>query len=133
MSKTKSPEEPRGELAIRTLAMPANTNPAGDIFGGWVLSQMDIAGGLVTKKIAHGRTVTVAIESLAFHLPVFMGDTVCCYVEMLKVGRTSMKVNVEVWAQRQYEETRVKVTEAVIVYVAVCSNRKPRPVDSKYK
>ena len=125
--------EPSGELAIRVLAMPDNTNPAGDIFGGWVLSQMDIAGGLITKKISKGRTVTVAVESMVFHLPVLVGDTVCCYVKVIKSGRTSIKVNIETWVSRQYEEKREKVTEGVFTYVAVSSDRKPRPIKEKYK
>lgn len=126
-------KEPKGELAIRTLAMPSDTNPAGDIFGGWVLSQMDIAGGIVTKNIAKGRTVTVAVDSMTFHLPVIVGDTICCYVDILKIGNTSIKASVEVWANRQYEEGRVMVTKGIFTYVAVCSDRKPRPVTSEYK
>jgi acyl-CoA thioesterase YciA len=132
-SNKSEKSEPEGELKLRTLAMPADTNPAGDIFGGWVLSQMDIAGGLVSKKIAKGRTVTIAVESMVFHLPVMVGDTVCCYVKVIKIGRTSIKVKIETWAARQYEEVRVKVTEGVFTYVAVCSNRKPRPVIEKYQ
>lgn len=125
-------EEPKGDLAIRTLAMPADTNPAGDIFGGWVLSQMDIAGGLTTKRIANGRTVTVAVDSMTFHQPVIVGDTLCCYTELLKIGNTSLQVRIQAWATRQYEEARIKVTEGIFTYVAVTSDRKPRPVKSKY-
>ena len=121
-------EKPEGELVIRTLAMPADTNPAGDIFGGWVLSQMDIAGGLVTKKISGGRTVTVAVDSMVFHLPVFVGDTLCVYVKLLKIGRTSMAVEINAYATRQYDSTRIKVTEGVFTYVAVTEDRIPRPV-----
>jgi acyl-CoA thioesterase YciA len=117
-----------GELAIRVLAMPENTNPAGDIFGGWVLSQMDIAGGLVTKRIAKGRTVTVAVESMRFHKPVLIGDTLCCYVEVIKVGRTSITVKIESWVSREYGEAREMVTEGVFTYVAVAADRSPRPV-----
>ncbi len=125
-------KEPVGELAIRVLAMPENTNPAGDIFGGWVLSQMDIAGGLVTKKISKGRTVTVAVESMTFHLPVLVGDTMCCYVELIKKGRTSMTVKIESWVSREYNNDREKVTEGIFTYVSVSSDRKPRPIDEKY-
>lgn len=125
--------EPQGELAIRVLAMPADTNPAGDIFGGWVLSQMDIAGGIVTKREAHGRTVTVGIESMTFHKPVLVGDTLCCYVRVTKVGNTSITVHIESWAKRQYDEdTRVLVTEGIFTYVAVTSARAPRKLTSKY-
>ena len=125
--------EPKGELAIRTLAMPGDTNPAGDVFGGWVLAQMDIAGGLVTKKIAKGRTVTVAVDSMSFYLPVLVGDTLCCYVDVIKKGNTSIQVKIEAWAKREYSESRVKVTEGVFTYVAVTSERVPRSINSPYK
>ena len=127
MSSSDSDREPKGELAIRVLAMPENTNPAGDIFGGWVLSQMDIAGGLVTKKLSKGRTVTVAVDSMSFHKPVLVGDTLCCYVEHLKSGRTSMTVKIETWVAREYSETREIVTEGTFTYVAVTPDRQPRP------
>ena len=125
-------EVPKGSLAIRTIAMPADTNPAGDIFGGWVLSQMDIAGGLATKKIAKGRTVTIAVDSMVFHEPVFVGDTLCCYTDIIKTGKTSITVKIEAWANRQYEDGRIKVTEGVFTFVAVTSDRKPRSIDSPY-
>jgi len=117
--------EPVGELAIRTLAMPADTNPNGDIFGGWVLSQMDIAGGIVTKKFAGTRTVTVAVDAMTFHLPVLVGDILCCYVQLVKTGRTSMTVKIEAWASREYSGTRVKVTEGTFTYVAIDTTRRP--------
>lgn len=121
-------KEPRGTLALRSLAMPADTNPAGDIFGGWLLSQMDIAGNLVAKKVAGGRTVTIAVDAMEFHLPVFVGDVVCCYTEVEKVGRTSIAIHIEVWVARQYEEGRVKATEGKFTYVAVDENRRPKPI-----
>lgn len=117
------------ELITRGLAMPADTNPDGDIFGGWVMSQMDIAGGILTKKRAKGRTVTIAVESMVFHLPVYVGDVLCCYCGVTKIGRTSIEVKVEAWASRQYKDERVKVTEGVFTYVAIDENKKPRPVD----
>jgi acyl-CoA thioesterase YciA len=126
-------KKPDGEVAIRVLAMPSDTNPAGDIFGGWVLSQMDIAGGLYTKKVAHGRTVTVAVDTMTFHLPVLVGDTLCCYVKLLKTGKTSIKVKIEAWVTRQYDEDRIMVTEGVFTYVAVSADRKPRKITSKYE
>lgn len=133
MSKeTKAEVQPVGTLAIRVLAMPENTNPAGDIFGGWVLSQMDIAGGLITKKISKGRTVTIAVDSMTFLKPVSVGDTLCCYVEVIKTGRTSITVKIETWVSRQYEELREKVTEGTFTYVCVCSDRKPRPINQPY-
>ena len=123
---TKTSDEPRGELAIRTLAMPADTNPAGDIFGGWLLSQMDIAGGLVAAGRARGRTATVAVEAMAFHRPVFVGDVVCCYGEVVRTGTTSVSVRVEVWAMRRVGDERVQVTEGVFTYVAIDETRRPR-------
>lgn len=131
-NKNLDKEQPEGELAIRVLAMPENTNPAGDVFGGWLLSQMDIAGGLITKKFSKGRTVTVAVDSMTFHLPVFVGDTVCCYVQIIKKGRTSLQVKVEAWVTRQYEDYRQKVTQGIFTYVAVCSDRKPRQINESY-
>ncbi len=119
---------PEGELAVRVLAMPADTNPAGDLFGGWVLSQMDIAGGLVSARVAAGRTVTIAIDSMTFHKPVLVGDTLCCYVEIQKLGKTSIRVKIESWARRQFDEAdRVLVTEGIFTYVSVTQDRVPRP------
>ncbi len=118
--------EPRGELTIRTLAMPADTNPSGDIFGGWLLSQMDIAGGESAQVCARGRTVTVAVEAMTFHLPVFVGDIVCCYSEIVRQGRTSISVRVEAWSIRRRTRNRVLVTDGVFTYVAVDENRQPR-------
>lgn len=123
--------DPQGELAVRVLAMPADTNPAGDIFGGWVLSQMDIAGGLVTARATKGRTVTVAIDSMNFHKPVLVGDTLCCYVSVVKMGKTSITVKIESWVRRQYDDAeRVLVTEGMFTYVAVTKDRVPRKIDS---
>ncbi len=120
--------EPRGELTIRTLAMPADTNPSGDIFGGWLLSQMDIAGGETAQVRARGRTVTVAVEAMTFHLPVFVGDIVCCYSEIVRAGRTSISVRVEAWSIRRRTRNRVLVTDGVFTYVAVDENRRPRAI-----
>ncbi|MEC7182237.1 MAG: hotdog domain-containing protein [Bdellovibrionota bacterium] len=104
-----SEEEPKGELSIRTQAMPADTNPSGDIFGGWVLSQMDIAGGVFSSSLARGRTVTVAVDGMTFHRPVLVGDILCCYVQNIKTGNTSLSVKVEAWVSRNFR--RFKVTE----------------------
>jgi acyl-CoA thioesterase YciA len=122
-------EIPHRELAIRTLAMPKDTNPSGDIFGGWVLSQMDIAGALIAKKITKGRVVTIALNSMEFLLPVFVGDTLCCYVEHIKTGRTSMSLKVEAWATRQYTGETIKVTEGTFTFVAVTNDRLPRIIE----
>lgn len=120
---------PEGDLSTRTVAMPADTNPSGDIFGGWLLSQMDIAGGIIANRRAGGRTATVAVDAMKFHLPVFMGDVLCCYGEILRVGSTSIAVKVEAWAERRNSTERVKVTEGVYTYVAIDENRRPRPIE----
>lgn len=116
---------PVGELTIRTLAMPADTNPHGDIFGGWVLSQMDIAGGIFTRKESGQKTVTVAVDAMEFLRPVLVGDVICCYCKTKKVGSTSMSVDIEVWVSRQFEHDRIKVTEGTFTYVAIDATRRP--------
>lgn len=124
-------KEPKGELAIRVVAMPKDTNPAGDVFGGWLISQMDLAGGVFCRKIAKGRVVTVTIESTTFNAPVFIGDTLCCYVSLVKIGRTSITVSIEAYVNRDFEDTRIKVTEGEFKYVKMDENRKPTPIDQK--
>ncbi len=122
-------EELKGELTIQVLAMPKDTNPAGDIFGGWLVSQMDIAGGIYAQKIAKGRVVTVAINSITFKLPVFNGDILSCYVDLIKRGRTSMTVHIEAWVNRRFEtEKQIKVTEGNFTYVKVSDDRVPIPL-----
>ncbi len=125
---TPQPDAPKGELVIRTLAMPADTNPSGDIFGGWVLSQMDIAGGIKAGQRAKGRVATVAVTAMTFHLPVFVGDVLCVYADIEKVGRTSIAVNLDAWALRGRQGERVRVTEGLFVFVALGEDGKPRPV-----
>jgi acyl-CoA thioesterase YciA len=123
-------QEPRGELVLRTLAMPADTNPSGDIFGGWIMSQMDLAGGLAAKSRAKRRVVTVAVESMTFMKPVKVGDGVCCYADLEKTGRTSMTLQIEVWViHMPFDSPREKVTEARITYVAVDEDGRPVRVD----
>ncbi len=119
---------PRGELQIRTLAMPADANPNGDIFGGWLLAQMDVAGGIFASQRARGRVATVAIDAMAFHLPVYIGDVLCCYADMERLGRTSMAVHIEAWVIRRDARQRVLVTEGRFTYVAIGEDRRPRPV-----
>ncbi len=119
---------PDGELVIRTLAMPADANPSGDIFGGWVLSQMDIAGGITAGQRARGRVATVAVTAMTFHLPVFVGDVLCVYTEIEKVGRTSITVALEAWALRGRLGGRARVTEGRFVFVALGEDGRPRPV-----
>ncbi len=123
-----TPQAPRGELVIRTLAMPADTNPAGDIFGGWVLSQMDIAGGILAGQRARGRVATVAVTAMTFHLPVFVGDLLCVYAEVEKVGTTSIAVKLEAWALRGRHGARIRVTQGRFVFVAIGDDGKPRAV-----
>ena len=119
----------RSVLSTRTLAMPADTNPNGDIFGGWLMSQMDIAGGISANSRAGGRVVTVGIEAMTFHRPVYVGDVVCCYTEISKVGRTSLTVEVEVWVSRECNsESMVKVTQGTFTYVAVGDDGKKRKI-----
>ena len=114
------PEQPKGELVIRTIAMPADTNPNGDVFGGWLMSQMDLGSGILASKTAKARVVTVAMEGLSFLQPVGVGDTVACYAWVEKIGRTSMTIPVEVWVERFREHgTQVLVTRGVFIYVAV--------------
>ena len=119
---------PRGELVIRTIAMPADTNPSGDIFGGWIISQMDLGSGIIAAKTTQSRVVTVAMEGLSFLEPVRVGDTVACYAWVDKIGRTSMTIPVEVWVQRYRSGEQVRVTQGVFIYVAVDSDGKPIPV-----
>jgi len=114
-----APAEPHGTLTIRTLAMPSDTNPAGDIFGGWVLSQMDIAGGIHAVETVKGRVVTVAVEAMTFIAPVKVGDVLCVYTSIERVGTTSITVAIEAWARRNRISDRVKVTQGRFVYVAL--------------
>ena len=121
-------EEPRGELAVRTLAMPADTNPSGDIFGGWLMSLMDVAGGIAAGAVAQGRVATVAATDMAFLRPVKVGDVVCCYTDLARGGRTSLTFHVEAWVLRQRLGDRIKVTSADFTYVALDGDGKPRPI-----
>ena len=120
--------EPKGALTIRTLAMPADTNPAGDIFGGWVMSQMDIAGAIAAVERAKGRVVTVAVEAMTFIAPVKVGDILCVYTTIERIGQTSITVAIEAWARRNRLDDRVKVTDGHFVYVALGDDGQKRPV-----
>jgi acyl-CoA thioesterase YciA len=124
-------EEPRGELTLRTLAMPGDANAAGDIFGGWVMAQMDLACGIRAAERAGGRVVTAAVREMSFVAPVKVGDTLCVYTDIARVGRTSMILHLQAWAQRYLKHgQRVKVTEADFVMVALDDNGKPTPISS---
>ena len=118
--------EPRGTLELRTLAMPANTNPSGDIFGGWIMSLMDLAAGMSAARLAGGRVVTAAASNLAFLAPVKVGDIICCYAELLRIGRTSMTLAVEVWVLRRHGGHRTRVTEAEFTMVAIDEDGRPK-------
>jgi len=126
---------PRGTLATRTLAMPADSNPSGDIFGGWMMAQMDIAGGISAEWLARGRVATVAVRGMEFHEPVAVGDVICCYVEVSRIGNTSITVDVEAWAQRRrdLDHQLVKVTDGQFTYVAIddTGNKRRVPVNQK--
>ena len=121
-------QAPRGELMVRTIAMPADTNANGDIFGGWVMSQMDVAGGIAGVDRAQGRVVTVAVDGMTFIRPVKVGDVLCVYTRILSVGRTSIKIGIEAWARRFRTPRREKVTEGTFTFVAIGDDGRPRPV-----
>ena len=123
---------PKGkEPTLRVVPMPSDANHTGDIFGGWIMSQVDLAGSIPAVRLAQGRVATIAVNSFVFRQPVFVGDVVSFYAEVVKVGRTSITVDVEVYSQRRPEkEMCVKVTEATLTYVAVGENRQPRVVSA---
>lgn len=127
-SSLPSPKSPRGELVIRTIAMPADTNANGDIFGGWLLSQMDLGGAVLARTLARCRVATVAIDAMAFLYPVCVGDIVSCYASHLKTGRTSMSIEVEAWAQRHEDGSHMRVTHGTFTYVALDKSGRPQPV-----
>jgi len=118
----------RGQPAVRTLAMPADTNPSGDIFGGWVIAQMDLAAGIVATQRAQGRVATVALDSLSFLQPVYVGDLVSCYARVARIGRSSMTIRVETYVIRSRTMDEVKVTEGQFTMVAIDASGRPRPV-----
>ena len=125
---------PNGELVLRTLAMPADTNANGDVFGGWLMSQMDLGGALLAKEIARGRVVTVRVDGMSFLSPVAIGDVVCCYARCVKTGNSSITVNIEVWIKKISSSPmgqRYRATEAVFTYVAVDNRGKSYPLPSE--
>jgi acyl-CoA thioesterase YciA len=134
MTKTAGTEAPprltppSGEPALRAIAMPADANPSGDIFGGWLLAQMDLAGGSVASQRAKGRVATIAVTGMTFQLPVFIGDQVSCYAEITRIGRSSITIRIETWVRRHLSDERVRVTEGIYTYVAIGPDRRPRPV-----
>jgi acyl-CoA thioesterase YciA len=121
-------QQDEGVLVIRTIAMPADTNPAGDIFGGWLMSQMDLAAGNIAGRVSQGRGATVAVEAMQFLHPVKVGDEVTIYASLQSVGRTSMRVHVDVWARSRFADVSKKVTDADFVFVALDEAGKPREI-----
>jgi acyl-CoA thioesterase YciA len=120
--------EPNGDLCIRTLAMPADTNANGDIFGGWLLSQMDVGGGVFASKLAKSRTVTVAIEAMNFRKPVYVGDLVSVHANLVRIGRTSITVHLEAWVLRRKEQQSILVTDGNFTYVSIDANGRPQAI-----
>ncbi len=131
MPKAVPHEKPQGELSLRVLAMPADTNPSGHIFGGWVLGQMDIAGGIHAAGQAGGRVATVAVDAMVFHKPVHVGDEVTCYTRITRIGRTSIAVTVETWVRRQRLGEPIHVTEGLFTYVAIDTHGNPQEILNK--
>ena len=124
-------QQEEGVLVIRTIAMPADTNPAGDIFGGWLMSQMDLAAGNLAGRVSKGRGATVSVEAMNFLKPVKVGDEVTLYATLKSVGRTSMKIHVDAWARRRFEDRSAQVTEADFVFVALDEDGKPRAIPQR--
>lgn len=131
MPSTDTPRPPAGEPAIRTIAMPADTNPAGDIFGGWLMAQMDLAAGNAAARRARGRCATVAVNGMVFLQPVFVGDEVSLHATITRVGRSSMDIDVEAWRRSRDGEATFKVTAATFTFVAIGPDRRPRPIDAE--
>ena len=122
------PSVPIGEVVIRTIAMPGDANANGDIFGGWLISQMDLGGAILARGTTHSRVTTVAVDGMSFLRPVNVGDVVTCYAKLISIGRTSMKIAVEAWVQRYADSTLQHVTEGTFTYVAIDERGKPQPV-----
>jgi len=125
----QSDRPPNSKPTLCAIAMPMDTNPHGDIFGGWLVSQMDLAGSAAATRRAKGRVVTVAITGMNFHRPVYVGDEVACYAKVIKVGHTSLTLKIESWACRGIGDEQIAVTDGIFTYVAVDADGKPRPVD----
>jgi acyl-CoA thioesterase YciA len=122
------PLHPTGEVVMRTIAMPADANANGDIFGGWLMAQMDLGAAILARGTAHSRVTTVAVDGMSFIRPVNVGDVVTCYAKLLAIGRTSMKVHIEAWVQRYADTAQLRVTEGTFTYVAIDAEGKPQPV-----
>ena len=127
----KGSQMPDGIPVIRTIAMPADTNPSGDIFGGWLMSQMDLAAGNVAARRSRGRAATVAVEAMSFLSPVAVGDEVSLFANIARVGRTSLRIEVEAWRRARESEQSTKVTEAVFTFVAIDGDGRPRTIPAE--
>jgi acyl-CoA thioesterase YciA len=128
MADPKPPTKPQGEIVIRAIAMPADTNANGDIFGGWLVSQMDLGGAVLARNIAKSRVVTVAIDAMSFVAPVSVGDTVTCYARLEELGRTSLKVAIDVWSEHFSGGPGRRVTHGLFTYVAIDDKGRPQAV-----
>ena len=126
---SEDPELPSGEPAVRVVAMPADTNPYGDIFGGWLMSIMDSAAGTVAARYSRGRAVTIAVDGMTFHRPVKIGDVVSVYANVIATGRTSMKIDVSAWRRIRAGEETDRVTHAVFTFVAIGDDGRPRVIE----
>ncbi len=129
MAKIDEDPRPSGELALQTLALPRDTNSNGDIFGGWLMSQMDLAGAITAREVAKGRVTTVAVGSMSFLRPVPVGAIVSCYCDILDVGRSSIRTRVEVWVKHYTDESQQKVTDGEFIYVAIDDRGRTRCVN----
>lgn len=129
MSDIDSTPTPQGELALQTVAMPKDTNAHGDIYGGWLLSQMDLAGAITAREVARGRVATVAVEGMAFITPVHVGAVVSCYCDVIEIGRSSIRIVVEVWIDSPHDGEPIKVTEGEFVFVAIDDKRRTRTIN----
>jgi acyl-CoA thioesterase YciA len=129
MSDIDSTPTPQGELALQTVAMPKDTNAHGDIYGGWLLSQMDLAGAITAREVARGRVATVAVEGMAFITPVHVGAVVSCYCDVIEIGRSSIRIVVEVWIDSPHDGEPIKVTEGEFVFVAIDEKRRTRTIN----
>lgn len=127
-AEPSSPADPRGEVVIRTIAMPADANANGDIFGGWLFSQMDLGGAVLARSVSHSRVVTVSVEAMNFVTPVNVGDIVTCYARLEQIGRSSMKIAIEAWVKRGTDQAEHHVTHGRFTYVAIDAAGKPHPV-----
>lgn len=125
---SEAASKPVGQLSLQTIAMPGDANWNGDIFGGWLLSQMDIAGSVAARRRSHGRIATISIETMTFHTPVKIGDVLTCYTVIERVGRTSMRIRIAVWETNEPQQSTKLVTEGVFTYVAIDDNGRPRPI-----